>query len=612
MPRENQFDSAYGAIDRILADYGGQPLMQDLLDSKDPRLAAILHLLTRSLRTREVGEKIGLSMMAEHVGARSNEEMVSILSLPLEAGLLELKKDYVVITKRGRAFLEKLMEIEQLVQRDIPDPVATLEKAVEAYSRPDGVPRITILTNFGFWPRGTVRVRAFPIAKGLAASGYKVIMLVPPWDNPQESGRWYVRDNVIIGNVRVSRFLLISYLVVPIVLARWARRTGADLVHCFKPIAYSGLASAYLRTISPKPLVVDVDDLEGSDGWAGRNQRSFVLRQLFDSLQTRLPGQAHAVTVASHVLERYLLDHGVAPDRLFYVPNCPSLPLPGVVEPAETPTIAFGGFIPQWIEGANDLDLLISAVEILAADFPSVRCIAMGSGPGLEGFRNAVTTRGLSGYIEVDGFVGPTAGAMCLAQANVLLYPSLGDRIDDNQGQARLADYMSLEKPIVVPRMEGIRDYIPDEEFGLFYTPGDARDFARAISRLLSNPDLGRRLARNAKSKVEEDFSWDKWIQEVEKAYATAMSQYVGQKERPMATTELMPGVEVEPYPTARRVGWTLLIVIFFLALAVLFAILLTATGALPLLAPLMGTYVLVALGFLALEILVAIILGKV
>ena len=61
--------------------------------------------------------------------------------------------------------------------------------------------RIVMIGPFGLRPKGTMSVRALPLAKALVANGHRVDVIMPPWSYPQDSGREWEEDGVSIRNV---------------------------------------------------------------------------------------------------------------------------------------------------------------------------------------------------------------------------------------------------------------------------------------------------------------------------------------------------------------------------------------------------------------------------
>jgi glycosyltransferase involved in cell wall biosynthesis len=57
----------------------------------------------------------------------------------------------------------------------------------------------------------------------------------------------------------------------------------------------------------------------------------------------------------------------------------------------------------------------------------------------------------------------------------------------------RIFEYLSLHKPVIVPRTQGIRDYF-DEDSIFFFEAGDAQSLAKVILEIYSDPARRRRV----------------------------------------------------------------------------------------------------------------------
>ncbi|MCK4450330.1 MAG: glycosyltransferase, partial [Anaerolineae bacterium] len=187
--------------------------------------------------------------------------------------------------------------------------------------------RIAMIGLFGLRPKGTMSVRALPLATALVARGHRVDIIMPPWSYPQDSGREWEEGGVSIRNVTLPpRFPFLWHLMITWRLARQALALRPDVVHCFKPKGYAGLAALafwFLKRLglTKARLVVDSDDWEGKGGWNEIEPYTWLQRRFF-AWQERW-GLTHcdALTVASRALETIVWSLGVEPGRVFYVPN---------------------------------------------------------------------------------------------------------------------------------------------------------------------------------------------------------------------------------------------------------------------------------------------------
>ena len=85
--------------------------------------------------------------------------------------------------------------------------------------------RVVMIGPFGLKPRGTMSVRALPMAKALAAPGHVVTMLLPPWQNPEDVGRCWEEGGVAVENIHLPlRVPGLFHLLTGFRLARRVRR----------------------------------------------------------------------------------------------------------------------------------------------------------------------------------------------------------------------------------------------------------------------------------------------------------------------------------------------------------------------------------------------------
>jgi len=65
---------------------------------------------------------------------------------------------------------------------------------------------------------------------------------------------------------------------------------------------------------------------------------------------------------------------------------------------------------------------------------------------------------------------------------------------------------MAMEIPCVTTHITGIPELIRHGVEGLLVAPSDVEGLVQALSSLLDDPDLGRRLGRAARSRVVSDY----------------------------------------------------------------------------------------------------------
>lgn len=80
-------------------------------------------------------------------------------------------------------------------------------------------------------------------------------------------------------------------------------------------------------------------------------------------------------------------------------------------------------------------------------------------------------------------------------------------------------EYMSQGHPVVVTDNGGQREYVVDGRNGLLVSPGDARQLADAMGRLIDDSDLRRQLGRQAREDFQNELSYDHLYSQIRKLY---------------------------------------------------------------------------------------------
>lgn len=388
---------------------------------------------------------------------------------------------------------------------------------------------IVMVGPFGLRPRGTMSVRALPLARALAARGHLVTLLLPPWQNPGDAGRCWEDAGVRVENISLPRRVpTLFHLLTAWRLAVRARALRPQVVHFFKPKAYSGLAH-FLLAFPPharRPrLVVDTDDWEGPGGWndmadpiSGRPLYTPAQRRFFAWQERWGLTHADAVTVASRTLESLVWALGVPPERVFYVPNGWSA---GGEPPApcadEGPPVIL--LYTRFFEFplARGVGLLRRVWERA----PHARLRVVGEGLFGEEARLLEEARraGRAEAVEYVGWVEPERLPAIFAQATLAIYPFDDTLINRAKCPVKLLDLLGAGVPVVAEAVGEIREVIRHGETGWLVPPGDEAAFAGAVLHLLEEPSLRRRLGLQAAQDIRQHRSWARLAAVVERAY---------------------------------------------------------------------------------------------
>jgi glycosyltransferase involved in cell wall biosynthesis len=385
--------------------------------------------------------------------------------------------------------------------------------------------------------------RALPIARALVARGHSLTLLIPPWDHPADAGREWQEEGVHILNVPLPpRLPLLFHAWLALRLVRRTAALRPDVIHCFKPKAYAGLAHFglwWLRRLglaqgklpASVRLVVDEDDWEqawnAAQGYRPLHKRVFTWQEKWGLTH------AEAVIVASRVLEELVQKLGVLPARIFYVPNGVR-PLPADKSDLE-PSLADGAQTVRMLWELDDalvvllytrfvefrLERVVDILRRVVAGEPRVKFLIVGEGLfGEESdLDDMLDIAGLSDHAVFTGWVEAERLPSYFAASDVAIFPLDDTLINRTKCSVKLIDLLASGLPVVADAVGQAAEYILDRQSGWLVEAEDDGAFADAILRLLADPDLRLQLGAAAARRMQERFTWGKLVEEVERAY---------------------------------------------------------------------------------------------
>lgn len=220
------------------------------------------------------------------------------------------------------------------------------------------------------------------------------------------------------------------------------------------------------------------------------------------------------VLVSSRYFETEMRRNGFAQARLVHLPMFSrwepmSTPLPG------PPRILFVGRLSRE-KGAH---VLISALARLMT--PGWRAMLVGDGPDMTELASLATNLSVRDRVQMRGVVSGEALPELYQNARLVAIPSTGPEAFSLVG----VEAMAFGRPVVASAAGGITDWLVDEETGLLVPPGDPQALARAMDRLLQDPDLADRLGRMGARHAEARFQPAQHLARLERVYRDVVTE---------------------------------------------------------------------------------------
>jgi colanic acid/amylovoran biosynthesis glycosyltransferase len=159
-------------------------------------------------------------------------------------------------------------------------------------------------------------------------------------------------------------------------------------------------------------------------------------------------------------------------------------------------------------KGLSDL---VAACGILAGRGVSLRLEVVGEGPLRRELETAAVRQGVRA-----SFFGALPNERVLEhyrRATVFCLPCIVAKSGDRDAlPTSVLEAMALGLPVVTTSLNGLAEAVIHEQTGLVVPGRDPEGLADALERLLANPALRERLARNARDHVEQHFALDRSV----------------------------------------------------------------------------------------------------
>ncbi len=365
------------------------------------------------------------------------------------------------------------------------------------------------------------------LSESLAAAGHDVVVLTQLTDDAP--------PDAVVGGVRIVRVpqdpplvpmddLLAWTMALDHALTRAALAVGSgwqpEVVHGHDwLVAHTG---ATLKEAWSVPLVATVHATE-----AGRHQGWLPapLNQAINSLEWWLTYQARRVITCSQAMRWEVT-------RLFELPAGKVDVIPNGVDTARwrSPDASVRDARAQWadagpmllfsgrLEYEKGVHTVLDAMRRLRRRHPGVRLVVAGRGSQEDALRAQARRLRLGRSVRFAGWLADADLSAMAAAADLALVPSLYEPFGLVALEAAAAG-----TPVVATDRGGLGEVVRGSRLGLTVPSEDPVALADAVSRLLDDQVLARRIGREARTAVESAYAWPVVARSTAAAYGRAV-----------------------------------------------------------------------------------------
>jgi len=175
------------------------------------------------------------------------------------------------------------------------------------------------------------------------------------------------------------------------------------------------------------------------------------------------------------------------------------------------------GMVSKLWEGKGHA-FLIRAFKEIKKEKPQARLVIVGEGYLMESLKALVSQIELSDAVIFTGFLEDVPRV--IATFDVAVLPSYFE------GMGRvLLEAMAMEKPVVGTRVGGIPDLIEEGLNGYLVSPGNEKELASAVLKVLNDKDLALKMGHAGRKKMTDRFSAESMVRSIEEVYCELLKR---------------------------------------------------------------------------------------
>lgn len=342
-------------------------------------------------------------------------------------------------------------------------------------------------------------------------------------DNPE------LIDGANLRTVSKRLPLPIRQIIFLIRLLRLGRKT--DIIYAQNAMA-AGLPSIIAGKFLRKPVVIK---FVGDGAWERAFGRHLTRKFLDDfltapdtgwqsklriKLQRYVFNNANRIVVPSEYLKSVLTNHYQIPGpKIETVYNAvettpvSSLPANNATNNSKYQIISVARLVP-W----KGLGGIIKAVKILSDESP-VNLVIAGHGPDKDKLIKMAANLGIADKVNLLGSVSPARVAELCQQSSVFVLNSIYEGLPHVVLSAFAASV-----PVVATNIPGTNEVVSHNQTGLTVPPGEPEALATAIKTIINDRGMSRRLTGNARSFLQEKFSWPTHLTKLTDLFSTILA----------------------------------------------------------------------------------------
>ena len=236
------------------------------------------------------------------------------------------------------------------------------------------------------------------------------------------------------------------------------------------------------------------------------------------SVESWIANISQRVICCSRFMQREVIDgFELFPDHVQLIPNGVDVDIWAPIGEQHRSRLVLAWGRVQYEKG---FQVLAQAIGRLRGRVPGIRCVIAGRGPYLPELQSQVDIEGVSDLVHLAGYVTDEELRSLLHEAGCVVIPSLYEPF----GIVAL-ESLAANAPTIVARTGGLAEIMEGTEASLMFEPGNAKELATRIERVLMNSHVSQNMQAQGAEILHARFSWDAIARSTASAYETARAE---------------------------------------------------------------------------------------
>ena len=357
--------------------------------------------------------------------------------------------------------------------------------------------------------KGVEAVHLKGIAEGFINSGYDVTFVSPPGvivsteESKKGAVSWVAK---FLPQLVFELFEIFSNYPIKKKYQQEYAKNGCDLI--YERYAFMSWIGVKMANAWKIPLILEVNYTSLDDLCV--RKRTKVLKPFLQNIEKYIFKNASLLLPVSSFLAEELIEMGIDKKRILVSPNAVDLS-DAIISEIDNeiknkyifrngPVIGFVGSFAPW----HKVDFLVDACLSLSEQVENLNLLLVGDGPMYQAIEKKLKDCDTLNSILI-GRVGHKSIYKYIQLMDIAVMPH-----SNNYGSPmKVFEYMAMGKAVVAPDYSPLRDAIDNYKDGVLFEPGSFEKFESSLYRLITDEEMRKKIAKNARKRVEQDHNWN-------------------------------------------------------------------------------------------------------